>query len=103
MDEYQNNRSNSEFLDLIFRKINFKLIKVIELMNIKKRTYLETKELFETKSKMIEVFNQLSLGTTNEELSKLYLYLSSLLSTTEMKNIQIVRNFCIKSKIEDKL
>jgi nitric oxide reductase activation protein len=94
MPEYENNRSNSEFLELVFTKMNFKLLKVIELMNIKKRNYLETKELFETKSNMIEIFYQLSLGTTNKELENTYLYLSELLSTTELKNIQIVLDFC---------
>jgi hypothetical protein len=103
MKGYQNNLSTSEFLYIVFTKINLKLEKVIILMKTNKRTYLETKELFETKSKIIEVFNILSMETNDKELSNLYLYLSSLLSTTDIKNIETVVEFCKNSKkIEDK-
>ena len=103
MSSYENNMGNSEFLFLVFTKMTMKLENIIKLMKKKKNTYLETKEIFETKSKMIEVFNQLSLGTNSSELSNLYLYLSSLLSTTDIKNIETVVEFCKNSKkIEDK-
>jgi len=103
MSSYENNMGNSEFLFLVFTKMTMKLENIIQLMKKKKNTYLETKEIFETKSKMIEVFNQLSLGTNSVELSNLYLYLSSLLSTTDIKNIETVVEFCKNSKkIEDK-
>ena len=102
MEGYQNNLSTSEFLYIIFTKTHLKLDKVIKLMKIKKRTYLETKELFETKSKIIEMFNLLSMETNDDELRNLYLYLSKLLSSTELNNIQKVIDFCKKSKLEDR-
>jgi len=91
---YETNQTTAEFLFTVYVKLEIKINRIIELTNLKKQTYFETKELYETRSKLLEILNILNLNTNSQELKKTFEYLAKLLISNNIENLKIIFKFC---------
>jgi hypothetical protein len=87
-----------EFLNLFYVKLGKKLERVIELTQITKRTLDETKELYETKSKLLEAINILVMATNDNDLSEAYIGLMKMIGSKEINVLESAREYCITTR-----
>lgn len=93
---YDNTLSTKDFLYIVYLKIEIKMKYIIELMENGLSSTSHLIEFYETKSKMIEVFNVLSLNSSDKDLIKTYDYLSLLIASDDINNYNIVIDYCKK-------
>lgn len=90
---YENNLSTHEFLYGVYAKMENKLNRIIELIN-EKKPFQNNNEIYETKDKMLEVINLLSLESNDNKLKEDFNYLASLIASTNVKDIMIASDYC---------
>jgi hypothetical protein len=90
LKEYQNNLSNSEFLYIVYVKMNKKIEELIMMRDeIKESKNLEKKkEYYQIKSNLIEIIIQLSMNTNNQELKDFYNHLNILITLDELNQLK---------------
>lgn len=84
-----------DFLLLFYKQFGKKLKRVIEL-NSNKSNSKDLTELYETKGKLIESLNYMSLLNKDEKLNKLFNTLALLITSTNNNSMNIALNFCEK-------
>lgn len=88
-------RSIEDFLGIFYACMETKLKRIIEL-NSKDITSSETRELYETKSNLIEVLEYMHMLTSDEEMKRLFNVLASLIASTDTHKLEQALNFCIR-------
>lgn len=87
-------RTIEDFLGIFYACMETKLKRIIEL-NSKDITSSETRELYETKSNLIEALDYMHHITSDEEMKRLFNVLASLIASTDNHKLEQALNFCI--------
>jgi len=88
----------NEFLFLFYSKLTTKLKRILELMELPKRNAEETKELYETKSNMVEAVEILVFETNDDKLREAYMSLMQLIGSSNKKDIESAIDYCIMTR-----
>jgi hypothetical protein len=88
-----------EFLFLFYIKLNKKLERILELTEKVNKTTDETKELFETKSKVLEAIDLLVLSTNDDDLKNAYIGLMQLIGSQNPQHIKLAMDYCIEARV----
>ena len=84
----------NEFLYLFYTKTSQKLKRILELVDINVKSTENVKEIYETKSKLVEAIDMLALSTNDDKLKDSFDNLASLIISTDKKHIQSALDFC---------
>lgn len=90
--------SPKEFLYLFYSKLSQKLKKILELNEIKNKNKDENKELYETKSKMLESIDIMSMASSDNKLKESFNTLARAISSTNSKDIKYAIEFCTNTR-----
>lgn len=90
--------STKEFLYMFYTKLEMKLKRLVELSKKEHRTLDETKELFESKNKILEAFDILLLNAEDPEIKKMFETLATLIISTNPNHLEIAKNFCNETR-----
>lgn len=86
-------RSIDDFLSIFYAGMESKLKRIIQL-NSTDQTSAETKELYETKSNLLEALDYLYIMSNDSEMKRLLGVLASLVSSTNNRELEQALNFC---------
>lgn len=95
---YEANLNPTEFLFLIYVNIEKKIEKILELKNSKNSTYKDIIFIYETKRKLVEIFDILTASTKNEKLALAYNFISEKIFSEKDDDLKFVLNFCKKAR-----
>lgn len=88
-----------EFLFLFYVKLRTKLERILELTEKSNRKSDETKELFETKSKVLDAIDLLVLHTNDNDLKSSYIGLMQLIGSQNPEHIKSAMEYCIEARV----
>ncbi len=86
-------RSVEDFLSIFYVGMETKLKRIIEL-NSTELNSIETKELYETKSNLLEALDYMHMLTGDDEMKHLLNVLASLIASTDNHKLEQALNFC---------
>lgn len=90
--------SPGEFLQLFYVKMTLQLKKVIELNSIKSKNTTQTKELYETKSKLIEAIDYMKILSNDQDVRNSFEILAGFIISQENRKLNIALEYCERMK-----
>jgi len=97
---YETNLSTHEFLYTMYVKMEQKLNRIIELIN-ENKPYQNNNEIYETKDKLLEIINLLSLSTDDNTLINDFNTLATYIISTDVKVITQASDYCREIRFKE--
>lgn len=89
---YENNMSTQEFLYIFYVNLEKKLKRILFLMG-EKTSVSGSTEIYETKRKLIEALEILSVNSNDEKSVNNYMYVSSLIASNNKHDLESALTF----------